>query len=168
MVEHDHPAVLRRLQLMSLQQPWMILKNCWSAFWRRPPPVWLERMLLETAALKAVLAGVETENTELKAEVARLNARLKEGDNQSKTRLKWLAERVATLENDLSLRIRPHEVGGMMHARLLEGINVGRRVARLIDPNFPVQFINCPNRAALHKDDLVEEPRDIQGPPPPP
>ncbi|GMG99135.1 hypothetical protein Nepgr_000975 [Nepenthes gracilis] len=117
----------------------------------------------ETAALEAVLAGVETKNAKLKAEIARL----KEEEERGKARLKRLAERVATLENDLSLCICPHEVAGMMHALLLEGINVSRRIARLIDPDFPVELINLSNRATQHKDDLVGEPRDIQGPPPP-
>ncbi|GMH07041.1 hypothetical protein Nepgr_008881 [Nepenthes gracilis] len=115
------------------------------------------------------MAGVEAENADLKAEVAELKAevaRLKEEDDRLRAGNKRLADRAAASENELASRMTPLEVGGALHARLLEGLNIGRRVARLITPDFPVEFINQRNRVAQCKEDLVGEPRDSQGGPP--
>ncbi|GMH20532.1 hypothetical protein Nepgr_022373 [Nepenthes gracilis] len=75
---------------------------------------------------------------------------------------------MATLENDLSLHICPHEVADMMLSRLWEGIIISRRIVRLVDPEFPVDLINLSNRSVQRRDSLVREPLDRQGPPPPP
>ncbi|GMH28055.1 hypothetical protein Nepgr_029898 [Nepenthes gracilis] len=66
-------------------------------------------------------AGMEAENAELKVEVARL----KEEEDRSKASKKRLADRISTLENELGLRIRPHELEGMLHARMFEGFSLG-------------------------------------------
>ncbi|GMH01966.1 hypothetical protein Nepgr_003805 [Nepenthes gracilis] len=119
----------------------------------------------QTAALEAVLAGIETEIASLRAE----NARLKEEEDRSKASMKRLADRISTLENELGLRICPHELEGMLHARMFEGVQVCRRLVKLIDPDFPVQYLHLGNRGVQHKDDLVaEEPQDSQRRPLPP
>ncbi|GMH24039.1 hypothetical protein Nepgr_025882 [Nepenthes gracilis] len=75
---------------------------------------------------------------------------------------------MATLENDLSLHIRSHEVADMMLSLLWEDINISGHIMRLVDPGFPVDLINLSNWLAQRHDSLVGEPRDRQGPPPPP
>ncbi|GMH17412.1 hypothetical protein Nepgr_019253 [Nepenthes gracilis] len=105
---------------------------------------------------------MEAENLSLKAEVTHL----KEENEQAKGRLDQLAGQMASLENNLSLRIHPHEVEGMMLARLWEGINISQRIVQLVDPNFSVELINLSNLPAQCRDSLVVEPQERQGPPP--
>ncbi|GMH07242.1 hypothetical protein Nepgr_009082 [Nepenthes gracilis] len=129
---------------------------------RKAEIAWLEAKLAvsggelreQTAALETVVADVEAENAKLKAEVARS----KEEDDRNKTHIKRLADRAAA--KVVGTRMTLHEVSGALHARLLDGLNIGRHVARLVISDFPVEFINQRNRAALRKEDLQREPRD--------
>ncbi|GMH19499.1 hypothetical protein Nepgr_021340 [Nepenthes gracilis] len=99
---------------------------------------------------------MDTENESLKVE----NARLKEENERVNGHLDQLTWQMAALENDLSLRIRPHKVADMMLSWLWEGINVSRCFVRLVDPDFPVDLINLSNRSAQRCESLMGEPRD--------
>lgn len=114
------------------------------------------------AALEVVLSSTEEKCASLESEVARLKGL----NDQLHTDNRRIADRAASSENQLAGRLTLHEIEGALYARLLEGIEIGRRVVRMVDPSFPVELINQQNRTALRKEDLVSEPRDSRGGPP--
>ncbi|GMH19956.1 hypothetical protein Nepgr_021797 [Nepenthes gracilis] len=56
-----------------------------------------------------------------------------------------LLRKIASLENELSTCIRPHEASQALWARLWEGINISRRIVQLVDPNFLVGVLVPPS-----------------------